>query len=76
MDVWLGLAVGVFIGLGISMAIVLVMIGTWYIGDLREDRSSDDERPYYFMEIGKGASGRMRRNRFVLLRVKRENYIL
>ena len=75
MDIWISLAVGVFIGAGIAFAVFLLRIGTWYIGDLREDRSSGEDGPYYFMEVSKGASGRISINRFVLLRVKREDYV-
>lgn len=75
MDIWYGVAVGAFIGVGFSLLVFLYKIGSWYIGNLREDRSSGDDGPYYFMEISKGASGRIRTSKFVLLRVKREDYL-
>ena len=75
MDMWLYVAVGAFMACVVCVIVFLFLIGTWYLGDLREDRSDDPERPYYFMELGKGASYRMLKNRFVLLRVKREDYI-
>lgn len=75
MDIWLGVAVGLFIGLVFSMIVSLLIVGKWYVGDLREDHSSGDERPYYFMEIARGGYRQMQKNRFVLLRIKRENYV-
>ena len=75
MDIWLGFAVGAFCAGVVCLIVFLFLIGTWYLGDLREDRSDDPEKPYYFMELGKGASFRMMKNKFVLLRVRRENYI-
>lgn len=75
MNMWLAVAVGVFIGCVISLIVFLFLIGTWYLGDLREDRSTEDDKPYYFMEVSKGAAGRMGVNKFVLLKVKRENYV-
>lgn len=73
--VWAVAAAGFFIGILVFGLIFLYLIGNWYIGDLREDRSGGEEKPYYFMEIANGASGHLRKNRFVILRVKRENYI-
>ena len=75
MDIWLGVAVGAFIGVFVMVVVVLWVVGIWYIGDLREDRSSGDERPYYFMEVAKGAYRQMQKNRFVLLRIRHDNYI-
>ena len=75
MDIWIGVAVGAFVGVAIALIIFLAIIGGWYVGDLREDRSSGDEKPYYFMEVSKGALSRMTRNAFVVLRVKREDYV-
>ena len=75
MNIWLAVAVGIFIGACVMGIIALLIIGGWYIGDLREDRSSGDERPYYFMEIAKGAGKRMMTSHFVILRVKREDYL-
>jgi len=75
MDIWLGVAVGAFVACVLCLIIFLFRIGTWYVGDLRVDRSDDPEKPYYFMEVSKGASFRMLKNNFVLLRVKQENYV-
>ena len=74
-NMWLAVGVGAFIGCLIFGIICLLGIGSWYVGDLREDRSSGDDQPYYFMEISHGALSRVKKNRFVLLRVKREDYI-
>ena len=74
-DIWNGIFIGMIVA-GIVFAIIFIAyIGKWYIGDLREDRSSGDERPYYFMEIAQGGYRHLKSNKFVLLRVKRENYI-
>lgn len=73
--IWIVLITGVFIGAVAALLIFLVIIGGWYIGDLREDRSDDPEKPYYFMEISNGASWRIRKNKFVLLKIRRENYL-
>lgn len=75
MDIWIAFAVGAFVGVAFLGLAVLYAIGKWYVGDLREDNSTGDERPYYFMEIAQGAISHVRTNRFVLLRVKRENYV-
>ena len=73
--VWVIAAVGFFIGILAFGLIFLYLIGNWYIGDLREDRSSGEEKPYYFMEIANGASDQLKKCRYVILRVRRENYI-
>jgi hypothetical protein len=75
MDIVIGFVVGVFVGAVVCMLVFLFLIGSWYLGDLREDRSDEDsEKPYYFMELAKGSSFRLMKNRFVLLKIKRENY--
>lgn len=74
-DIWIGLFVGIFISSMVFGIGCIAYLGKWYIGDLREDRSSGDERPYYFMEIAQGGYRHLQSNKFVLLRVKRENYI-
>ena len=75
MDVWIIFAAGAFIACVICLIVFLFLVGTWYLGDLREDRSDDPGKPYYFMELGKGASYRIMKNKFVLLRIRRENYV-
>ena len=74
-DIWLGMFVGAFIASVIQVIVYLAIIGKWYIGDLREDNSTGDERPMYFMEIAQGGYRQMQKNRYVLLRIRRENYI-
>ena len=74
-DIWLGAITGIFIASAVWGFVYLAVIGKWYVGDLREDRSSGDERPLYFMEIAQGGYRHMQSNKFVLLRIKRENYI-
>lgn len=74
-DIWYGLIVGIFIGVLVSTFIYLFVIGKWYIGTLREDNSSGDEQPYYFMEIANGGYSQMQHNKYALLRIRRENYV-
>ena len=73
---WLiiGIAIGVIVGVLISGVCCLLVVDCYYVGNLREDRSIPEE-PYYFMEIGNGRLERLKRNRFALLRVVRENYM-
>ena len=75
MDLWLFILVGAVVGGTIAFLVFLFVIGKWYVGNLREDRSFGEGDPYYFMEIANGALGQVKKNRFVLLRVRRENYI-
>lgn len=75
MDILCGFLVGLFVGAVALGIIVLFLIGKWYVGDLREDKSFDDELPSYFMEIAQGGYSRMKKNDFVLLRIRRENYV-
>lgn len=60
---------GVFCGVAF-----LIQMDKWYVGVLREDRS-DPDQPYYFMEISKGRSQRLRKAKRVMLNVNREDYI-
>ena len=70
--VWL--VIGYALGTIVSGAFYLLTIDKFYVGNLREDKSIPEE-PYYFMEIDQGRSGRLASNKFVLLRVERQNYI-
>jgi len=45
------------------------------IGSLRVDRSIPDEKPYLFLEIGRGNIERLAKEEFVVLKVKNENYL-
>jgi hypothetical protein len=62
--------IGIIIGLAISIA------GFFFrsIGALRIDKSDPTDKPYMFLEIKRGI-GDITRRKFVVLRVKREDFI-
>lgn len=64
------IVIGVVIGLAITIAGLLFCS----IGALRIDRSDPTDNPYMFLEIKKGV-GDISRRKFVVLRVKREDFI-
>ena len=45
------------------------------IGNLRVDRSIEDDSPYLFLEITRGNVDKIRQDKIVLLKVLNENYI-
>lgn len=45
------------------------------IGNLRVDQSITDDNPYLFLEVTKGSVESIRKDKYVMLRVKDENYI-
>ena len=75
MDIWYGVIVGFFAGCVISMLVFIFIIGKWYIGILREDNSSEEENPLYFMEVVAGASPQLKKNRYALFKIVRKNYV-
>ena len=73
-DIIIAVVIGFIFGLFVAVFVAAAILGTWFIGSLNEDRSIPDE-PYYFMEISRGGADKMRKNKHVLLKVKRENYV-
>ena len=71
---WIWFVIGYFIGTIVSGAIYLLTVDKYWVGILREDRSIPEE-PYYFMEISAGRAERLKKNKFALLLIRRENYI-
>lgn len=61
---------GVLIGIGLSTFVFRVRS----VGVLRIDNSDPTDGPYMFLELDKGV-GDISRQKNILLRVKRENYI-
>ncbi len=73
MNTILSFICGYFAGTIVLGIFLFLSLDKYYVGDLREDRSIPEE-PYYFMEIGAGRFDRLKRNRFALLKIVRENY--
>ena len=71
---WILFLIGFALGIFLPGVFFVLIFDKWYAGKLREDRSIPDE-PYYFMEIDQGRSGRLASNKFVMLRIERQNYI-
>lgn len=74
MSGWVWFVIGYAVGVLVECLIFLLSIDRYYVGRLREDRSIPEE-PYYFMEIDSGRFERLKKNRFALLRIARENYM-
>ena len=66
---------GVIAGAGLASIVWMLLCEKWFIGDLREDQSIPDDPPFYFMEIRQGCYEYLKKGKFVLLRVRRENYM-
>lgn len=68
----LWLIVGLLLG---SIITTLVIGKKKSIGTLRVDRSDPDDDPYLFLEINPGGTKSLLRDDYIMLKVKRENYI-
>ena len=66
--------IGMVIGILLACAIWMLACEQWFVGTLREDRSIPEDPPYWFMEILRGREKHLTKNRFALLRIRRENY--
>lgn len=64
----------IIIGAVIGLAITVAGLFFCSIGALRIDRSDPTDKPYMFLEIKKGV-GDISRRKFVVLRVKCEDFI-
>ena len=73
-EFWCGAGFGFLSAVIVLIFVFGLFVDSWYAGDLREDRSNPEE-PYYFMEVAPGRGQKLSKNRKILLKVKRENYI-
>lgn len=72
---WIIAVVGVLVGIALAILVFSVIIGEWYVGDLREQPDPEEAGSYYFMEIAKGGLERIRKSKFVVLRVRKDGYM-
>ena len=70
----LGILIGLGIGAFIQFITATLLIDRWYIGTLNLDASIPDE-PYYFMEVERGMAHKLSKNKHVMLRVRKSNYM-
>jgi hypothetical protein len=71
------LLIGILIGLGAGVVVtaitVSLLIDRWYVGNLNLDASIPEE-PYYFIEVSRGMTHKLSKNKHVLLNVRKSNY--
>lgn len=69
MTIWMWILLGGMAGAVLTALVFLFVLGGWYIGNLREEPDPEEAGTYYFMEITSGGINRVKRNKFVILRV-------
>lgn len=69
MTTWVWILLGGMAGAVLTALVFLLVLGGWYIGNLREEPDPEETGTYYFMEITSGGINRVKRNKFVILRV-------
>ena len=72
---WIYICTALLVGIVFGSQIMRRFYQTKAIGSLRVDRSKPDEKPYLFLEIGRGNIERLAKEEFVVLKVKNENYL-
>lgn len=72
---WIYICAALLVGIVFGSQIMRRFYQTKAIGSLRVDRSIPDEKPYLFLEIGRGNIERLAKEEFVVLKVKNENYL-
>lgn len=72
---WIYVCTALLVGVVFGCQIMRHFYQTKAIGSLRVDRSIPDEKPYLFLEIGRGNIDRLAKEEFVILKVKNESYL-
>ena len=72
---WIYICTALLVGIVFGSQIMRRFYQTKAIGSLRVDRSITEEKPYLFLEIGRGNIERLAKEEFVVLKVKNENYL-
>lgn len=72
---WIYICTALLVGIVFGSQITRRLYQTKTIGSLRVDCSIPDERPYLFLEIGRGNIEQLAKEEFVVLKVKNENYL-
>ncbi len=72
---WIYICTALLVGIVFGSQIMRHLYQTKTIGSLRVDRSIPDEKPYLFLEIGRGNIEQLAKEEFVVLKVKNENYL-
>ena len=72
MNLLIGVLIGILVGL--SLSLIVQMIRFPFVGTMRIDNSIPDEQPYIFLELLE-APEYVSKKKYVLVKVKRENYI-
>ena len=72
---WIYICTALLVGIVFGSQIMRRFYQTKAIGSLRVDRSIPDEKPYLFLEIGRGSIEQLAKEEFVVLKVKNENYL-
>lgn len=72
---WIYVCTALLVGVVFGCQITRYLYQTKVIGSLRVDRSIPDEKPYLFLEIGRGNIDQLAKEEFIVLKVKNENYL-
>lgn len=72
MDVWVGLGLGVILGVVIFWIFSKIRQAEGY---LRMDFSDPDSGPYLFLELSNKDANKIEKGKRICLRIKRENYL-
>lgn len=72
---WIYVCTALLVGIVFGSQIMRCFYQTKAIGSLRVDRSIPDEKPYLFLEIGRGNIEQLAKEEFVVLKVKNESYL-
>lgn len=72
MAIWIGLGIGIILGMFISWIFYRISHAE---GFLRIDDSDPDSGPYLFLELSNKDAGKIEKKRQICLRIKRENYL-
>lgn len=75
MITYLAFAFGIIVGILISGIFVWRLSCSRNIGDLRLDSSDPDSLPYLFLEIHRNKRHLIKSGKYVITRVKEEDYI-
>lgn len=75
MEVVLFSITALILGFGIGAEVTKRHFYSKNIGNLRVDRSIENDGPYLFLEVTRGNVDKIQQDHFVLLKVLNENYI-
>jgi hypothetical protein len=72
---WIIAISGILVGAALASLVFSLLLGKWYIGNLRKQPDPEEAGSYYFMEIAPGGLERIEKTNYVILRVQRKGYL-